>query len=180
MNNNESFSQIAMNLVTTIQMELYNFTSTMTSRSDYKPRSAPIPEMMTSSQLDFATDSISLITSEDYNISTQLLGQVGNSTERNVATSNVVLCSFLFAVVIVTIVGNIIVLLAFAIDKRLTSQNIFNYYIINLAVTDLAVALLAMTFYTFDVLLGYWPFGQFMCGVWIFFDYGEQVYNQNI
>ena len=43
---------------------------------------------------------------------------------------------------------------------------------VNLAVTDVSVAVTAMSFYTFDVLLGYWPFGEFMCGVWIFFDYG--------
>ena len=43
---------------------------------------------------------------------------------------------------------------------------------LNLAVTDVSVGLTAMSFYTFDVLLGYWPFGDFMCGVWIFFDYG--------
>ena len=43
---------------------------------------------------------------------------------------------------------------------------------VNLAITDVSVAIFAMSFYTFDVLLGYWPFGEFMCGVWIFFDYG--------
>ncbi len=51
-------------------------------------------------------------------------------------------------------------------------NNHFNLYVVNLAVTDVSVAVTAMSFYTFDVLLGYWPFGEFMCGVWIFFDYG--------
>ena len=94
-------------------------------------------------------------------------------TKAPVSISNIVLCTFLFIIVIVTIVGNVVVILAFAVDKKLTSQNIFNYYIINLAVTDLAVGATAMSFYTFDVLLGYWPFGEFMCGLWIFFDYGK-------
>jgi 1,4-dihydroxy-2-naphthoate octaprenyltransferase len=38
--------------------------------------------------------------------------------------------------------------------------------------TDLTVAITAMTFYTTDNILGYWPFGEFLCGVWIFNDYG--------
>lgn len=54
--------------------------------------------------------------------------------------------------------------------KRL--QTIFNMYIVNLALTDIMVALTAMTFYSTETTLGYWPFGEFMCGVWIFFDYG--------
>ena len=33
-------------------------------------------------------------------------------------------------------------------------NNHFNLYVVNLAVTDLAVAITAMSFYTFDVLLG--------------------------
>ncbi len=54
----------------------------------------------------------------------------------------------------------------------LSQHNHFNLYVVNLAVTDVSVAVFAMSFYTFDVLLGRWPFGEFMCGVWIFFDYG--------
>ncbi|ELU05638.1 hypothetical protein CAPTEDRAFT_145497, partial [Capitella teleta] len=50
-------------------------------------------------------------------------------------------------------------------------RNTFTFYIANLAITDLMVGMVAMLFYTFDTVLGYWPFGQFMCGVWIFFDY---------
>ena len=86
--------------------------------------------------------------------------------------SRIIFCAILFFVVVMTLLGNLVVILAFVYDKRLTANNHFNYYIINLAVTDLLVAVMAMSFYTFDVLLGYWPFGEFMCGIWIFFDYG--------
>lgn len=44
--------------------------------------------------------------------------------------------------------------------------------VLQLMLADVAVALTAMSFYTFDVLLGYWPFGEVLCGIWIFFDYG--------
>ena len=72
-------------------------------------------------------------------------------------------------IVIFTIVSNLIVLIAFYVEKKL--RNTFTYYIANLAVTDFLVSFTAMLFYTFDTVLGYWPFGQFMCGVWIFCDY---------
>lgn len=77
---------------------------------------------------------------------------------------------FLFTIVLTTIVGNAFVLVAIFREKRL--QTSFNYYIVNLAITDILVAVTAMAFFTIDNILKYWPFGEFMCGVWIFFDYG--------
>ena len=76
----------------------------------------------------------------------------------------------LYTIVLVTIFGNVLVLVAVGINKNL--QTTFNYYVVNLAITDLAVAVMAMSFHTTDNMLGYWPFGGFLCGVWIFFDYG--------
>ncbi|CAD5120009.1 DgyrCDS8592 [Dimorphilus gyrociliatus] len=84
--------------------------------------------------------------------------------------STVVLGLFLSCTTIITLWGNLVVLIAFFMTKKLRTT--FTFYLINLAITDAAVALTAMSFYTFDVILGYWPFGEFMCGVWIFFDYG--------
>ena len=85
--------------------------------------------------------------------------------------SRILIFVFLEACVLMTFLGNLIVLVAFAKDPKLTA-NTFSYYIINLAVTDILVASTAMSFYSIDVLLGYWPFGGFMCGVWIASDYG--------
>ncbi|XP_060066250.1 beta-2 adrenergic receptor-like [Ylistrum balloti] len=76
----------------------------------------------------------------------------------------------MYAAVFLTICGNILVLIAVARNKRL--QTVFNIYVINLAVTDLLVAVTAMSFYTTETVLGYWPFGEFLCGIWIFVDYG--------
>ena len=93
-----------------------------------------------------------------------------NDSDDSIPVTRIILCSFLFAIVIMTIAGNVVVLLAFCIEKRL--RNTFTYFIFNLAVTDVLVAVTAMFFYTFDVLLGYWPFGEVLCGIWVFFDYG--------
>lgn len=76
----------------------------------------------------------------------------------------------MYIIVLTTILGNLLVLIAVAKNKHL--QTVFNFYVINLAVTDMLVAVTAMISYTTEVILGYWPFGEFWCGVWIFFDYG--------
>ena len=87
-----------------------------------------------------------------------------------VTWSTVVLAVFLYAVTLFTIFGNILVLIAVKVNKRL--QTNFNYYIVNLAITDVGVAITAMSFKATDTILGYWPFGEALCAMWIFFDYG--------
>ncbi|ESP02351.1 hypothetical protein LOTGIDRAFT_54386, partial [Lottia gigantea] len=76
----------------------------------------------------------------------------------------------LYCVVFITIAGNVLVLIAFYKEKKL--RTVFNLYIVNLAITDIGVAATAMSFYIIDNILGYWPFGEFLCGFWIFCDYG--------
>lgn len=76
----------------------------------------------------------------------------------------------LILVILLTVVGNALVLLAIKQDKRL--QTPFNCYIVNLAITDIAVATTAMSFYAIENVMGSWPFGDFLCGVWVFSDYG--------
>ena len=70
----------------------------------------------------------------------------------------ILVCLGLFVDVLVTIVGNIIVIVVFVIKKKLRTT--FTFYILNLAITDVSVAVTAMSFYTFDILLGWWPFGE--------------------
>ncbi|KAL5005710.1 hypothetical protein ScPMuIL_016868 [Solemya velum] len=104
-----------------------------------------------------------------------------NETHQNSSIENITANSptnwkavFLWVVLIliitVTFFGNCLVLLAVKQDKHLRTP--FNYYIVNLAITDVTVALTAMSFYGIDNIMGYWPFGEFLCGVWIFSDYG--------
>ena len=76
----------------------------------------------------------------------------------DVTPASVLIAIVLTVLVVVTICGNLIVLLAFLVDQKLRQP--FNLFILNLAVTDFFVAITAMPFYTIDTLLGYWPFGQ--------------------
>ncbi|XP_067685354.1 alpha-2A adrenergic receptor-like [Haliotis asinina] len=93
-----------------------------------------------------------------------------NLTSEPIPVIRIVLGVILYILVVITVFGNLLVLLAVYKDKRL--QTVFNYYIVNLAITDVLVALTAMSLYTTDNILGHWPLGEFMCGLWIFFDYG--------
>ena len=99
---------------------------------------------------------------------------ISNSTanihNQQLGTKNILVGIVLYTIVLVTILGNALVLVAVFVNKKL--QTTFNFYVVNLAVTDLAVAVTGMTFHTTDNTLGFWPFGEFLCGVWIFFDYG--------
>lgn len=91
------------------------------------------------------------------------------TTGDNFSVTNILLIILLGVIDIVTIFGNLLVILSFIIERRLIQP--FNLFILNLAMTDLFVAVPVLTFYSVDTLLGYWPFGIYMCGVWIYFDY---------
>ena len=90
-------------------------------------------------------------------------------TEFQATVKNVIFAVVLTTIAVVTIFGNLLVILSFVFERRLLQP--FNLYILNLAVTDFFVGMTAMTFYSLDTLLGYWPFGRAMCGVWIYFDF---------
>ncbi|XP_060586240.1 muscarinic acetylcholine receptor M5-like [Ruditapes philippinarum] len=100
-----------------------------------------------------------------------------NTKERdidvNISWNKVVVGIVLYGIVIATIFGNTLVLIAVKIDRKL--QTSFNYFIVNLAITDVAVAVTAMSFQATHMVFGYWPFGEVLCAAWIFFDYGCRI-----
>lgn len=57
----------------------------------------------------------------------------------------VLLGVFLFGNMVVTFVGNVLVLMAVYMEKSL--QTAFNFFVVNLAITDVTVAVTAMSFY---------------------------------
>nr|ANO39034.1 GCR062 [Schmidtea mediterranea] len=73
------------------------------------------------------------------------------------------------AVSVITIAGNILVITAFALEKKL--RVIGNYFIVSLAATDLLIGLFSMNLFTVYLLLGCWPLGQFLCDLWLSVDY---------
>lgn len=61
---------------------------------------------------------------------------------------------------LLTVVGNILVMISFKIDKQL--QTISNYFLFSLAVADFLIGTVGMPLSTVYLLAGYWPFGKLL------------------
>ncbi|NWY64620.1 HRH4 protein, partial [Erithacus rubecula] len=70
---------------------------------------------------------------------------------------------------LVTILGNILVILAFIMDKNLRHRS--NYFFLNLAVSDFAVGVFCMPLYIPYSLTGKWHLGRGICKLWLVMDY---------
>ena len=69
----------------------------------------------------------------------------------------------------ITVVGNLLVFIAFTRYKNLRTYH--NYFILNLAIADFAIGLLCVPPYMPYLLTGVWPFGHVFCIVWLVLDY---------
>jgi len=94
-----------------------------------------------------------------------------NETEISKNTMvKLVLTSFVAAVLaIVTILGNIFVIVAYHTDRQL--QTLTNRFLVSLAVADTSVGVISIPIYTLYIQLGYWPLGPLVCDLWLCFDY---------
>ncbi|KAM3859883.1 muscarinic acetylcholine receptor M3 [Diretmus argenteus] len=68
-----------------------------------------------------------------------------------------------------TVVGNILVLVSFKINKALQTVN--NYYLLSLAFADLTLGTLSMNLYTTYIIMGQWALGPVVCDLWLAIDY---------
>ncbi|XP_067856961.1 histamine H3 receptor-like [Heptranchias perlo] len=84
-------------------------------------------------------------------------------------TSAVLLASLMILLVIVTVLGNALVVLAFVVDKSLRSQN--NFFLLNLAISDFLVGAFCIPMYVPYVLTGRWMLGKNLCKLWLVIDY---------
>lgn len=70
---------------------------------------------------------------------------------------------------LLTVVGNVMVMISFKIDKQL--QTISNYFLFSLAVADFAIGLISMPLFAVSTIVGYWPLGPHICDTWLALDY---------
>ncbi|KAH3852181.1 hypothetical protein DPMN_094680 [Dreissena polymorpha] len=84
------------------------------------------------------------------------------------SAGTIVLSFALTIFAVVTVAGNILVIIAFKRDRRL--RILSNYFLVSLAVTDTAIGLVSIPLYSVYVLIGYWPLGAVVCDIWLFLD----------
>uniref|UniRef100_A0A3B5LN41 Muscarinic acetylcholine receptor n=1 Tax=Xiphophorus couchianus TaxID=32473 RepID=A0A3B5LN41_9TELE len=70
---------------------------------------------------------------------------------------------------LVTIVGNILVVVSFKVNRQLKTVN--NYFLLSLAVADLIIGVISMNLYTVYLIMGYWALGTWACDLWLAIDY---------
>ncbi|KAJ3612847.1 hypothetical protein NHX12_019105 [Muraenolepis orangiensis] len=70
---------------------------------------------------------------------------------------------------LITIVGNVLVMLSFKVNSQLKTVN--NYYLLSLAAADLIIGVFSMNLYTSYILMGYWALGNLACDLWLALDY---------
>ena len=75
---------------------------------------------------------------------------------------------FLALVIVMTIVGNILVLVAVAVNPHLRGTT--HYFIANLAVADLLLGTTVVPFSASLEIINYWAFGQEFCNIWAAMD----------
>lgn len=69
------------------------------------------------------------------------------------------------ALIVFSIVGNVLVVVAIVTDRRLRTPT--NYFYVSLAVADTLVAALVMTLALINDLTGRWLFGPALCNIWL-------------
>uniref|UniRef100_A0A8D0L9U2 5-hydroxytryptamine receptor 2A n=1 Tax=Sphenodon punctatus TaxID=8508 RepID=A0A8D0L9U2_SPHPU len=72
-------------------------------------------------------------------------------------------------VIVLTIAGNILVIMAVSLEKKL--QNATNYFLMSLAIADMLLGFFVMPVSMLTILYGYrWPLPTKLCAVWIYLD----------
>uniref|UniRef100_A0A3B4UFK3 5-hydroxytryptamine receptor 2A n=1 Tax=Seriola dumerili TaxID=41447 RepID=A0A3B4UFK3_SERDU len=75
----------------------------------------------------------------------------------------------ILVVIAVTVMGNILVILAVSLEKKL--QNATNYFLMSLAVADMLLGILVMPVSMVTILYDYgWPLPPDLCPIWIYLD----------
>ena len=70
---------------------------------------------------------------------------------------------------LLTICGNILVLVSFLVDRQILQPT--NYFIFSLAISDFLIGCISMPFLTLAIYKNQWVLGSFLCDIWLSLDY---------
>lgn len=99
----------------------------------------------------------------------------GNETKPELEASPYKTVEVVFIVLVagslslVTVVGNILVMLSIKVNRSLQTVN--NYFLFSLACADFIIGLCSMNLYTVYIVIGSWPLGPVVCDLWLALDY---------
>jgi len=127
----------------------------------------PVSFVLTSSFL-FLSSLLSLLLSFSF-FFPHSVRAVSSSSNGRIDIFLLVVSILLFIFAAVSALSNLAVILAFFFERKLRSN--FTTLIVNQAVADFMVSIVPMPLLTVTILVGYWPFGRVMCGIWCVVDY---------
>ncbi|KAE8598617.1 hypothetical protein XENTR_v10016877 [Xenopus tropicalis] len=82
---------------------------------------------------------------------------------------SILLTVLLSLMVVLIVLGNSVVILAFIVDRRLRTRS--NFFLLNLSICDFLVGAVSISIYIPYKFTGKWMLGKFLCKLWIIFDY---------
>uniref|UniRef100_H2ZNY8 G-protein coupled receptors family 1 profile domain-containing protein n=1 Tax=Ciona savignyi TaxID=51511 RepID=H2ZNY8_CIOSA len=91
------------------------------------------------------------------------------TTEADQTLTIVTICFLSALASILTIGGNVMVIVSFVINRALRTVN--NYLILSLAAADLVIGVVSMNLFTVFIVSGSWKLGAVLCDVWLALDY---------
>ena len=101
--------------------------------------------------------------------STNCLGREGRATAKYSLVAVVVLVALTALFCLFAFTGNVVVILAILRD-RIISKHRQHLYLLSLAVADALLVVLVVPFSLTNELLGYWPFGDIYCRIYLSLD----------
>ncbi|XP_070552349.1 histamine H3 receptor-like [Ptychodera flava] len=110
------------------------------------------------------------ITGVMVNASIGLLSDPAGGKPPYSTTVTIIIAIVLTCIIVMTVLGNSMVILAFVVDSKLR-QKIGNFYLLNLALSDFIIGFISLPLNTLWMLVGRWPLGEVVCKAWVVVDF---------